>query len=364
MNPKGALALALALTLSACGAAGQPTPPRTVVNGPVRAVRLDYENMARSRPTLDALEKKLRASGANTVALGAGRPDWTYFKWRGHRGAWSGDVTDTAVDFLWRDATRFGKWAAVDAVVDVLAPRYVASHPAAAAISWRGVRSPNLVSTTELVQGEMGDLLVAMVDYIASRYPVNSVSLTELDYYIDGYGDDDAASYRRFTGRTDWPRSADGSINIDDPSIGQWRSREIGKLIARAAAAVHAHGKKLYVDVQVEWDHLERAGASHGQDYATLLQSADRLVIWDYFGLAGRPPEVTTPVARALSRYGPDRLILSVGLWPPEGVSAPEMRTALRCGLAEGLANQWVTPSRFMTADHWRALAEVWTGPP
>lgn len=361
------LSLLLAAALPPAGPAtgraeGLSSPPRSVPAGPVRAVRLDYENMARSRPLLDELEKRLVAAHANTVALGAGRLDWTYFKWRGHRGSWSSDVHNTAVDFLWRDAARFGKWAAVDAVVDVLAPRYVASHPQAAAVSWRGVRSANLVSTTQLVDGEFGALLVEMVDYIASRYPVNSVSLTELDYYIDGYGEDDAASYRKFSGRGDWPRSADGSINIDDPSIGAWRSHEVGRFLQRAAAAAHTHGKKLYLDVQVEWDHLERRGASHGQDYGVMLGFADRLVVWDYFDLAGRPPEYTTEVARSLLPFGQDRIILSVGLWPKEGapVSPDALRIALKAGLSAGVINEWVTPSRFMDQDHWRALADSW----
>ena len=348
----------------ACGLALCALLPAFGQEKPVRAVRLDYENMARSRPGLDALEKLLIASHANTVALGAGRMDWTYFKWRWHRGSWSSDVSNTAVDFLSRDVGRFGRWAAVDAVVDVLAPRYVAAHPTAAAVSWRGVRSASLVSTTQLVNGEFGTLLVEMVDYIAARYAVQSISLTELDYHIDGYGEDDAASYRLFTGRGDWPRSADGTINIDDPSIAQWRSYEVGRFLQRAAAAAHSHGKRLYFDVQVEWDHLERHGASHGQDYRVMLESADRLVVWDYFDLAGRPPEYSTQVARSLKGLGPDRVILSVGLWPKEGtpVSPGALRTALLAGLSEGLMNQWVTPSRFMTPDHWKVLEDVWAG--
>ena len=355
MRTRTACAIALALC-AALPAVGQEKP--------IRAVRLDYENMARSRPGLDALEKRLIAAHVNTVALGAGRADWTYFKWRGHRGSWSSDVTDTAVDFLSRDVGRFGKWAAVDAVVDVLAPRYVAAHPGTAAISWRGVRSNGLVSTAQLVNGEFGALLVDMVDYIAAHYPVSSISLTELDYYIDGYGEDDLAAYRLFTRRRDWPRSADGSINIDEPSIGKWRSHEVGQFLQRAASAAHSHGKKLYLDVQVEWDHPELHGASHGQDYSAMLRSADRLVVWDYFGLAGRPPERTTEVVRSLKAFRPDSIILSVGLWPKEGapVSPEELRIALLSGMAGGIANQWVTPSRFLTQDHWSVLADVWAG--
>jgi hypothetical protein len=356
MRTPSALALALALSVGI---------PAVGSSEPIRAVRLEYENMARSRPFLDALEKNLVAAHANMVALGAGRLDWTYFKWRWHRGSWSSDVTDTAVDFLSRDAGRFGKWAAVDAVVDVLAPRYIAEHPFAAAVSWRGVRSTNLVSTTQLAHGEFGNLLVEMIDYIAAHYPVDSVSMTELDYYIDGYGEDDAAAYSLFTRRQDWPRSGDGSINIDDPSIGAWRSHEVGQFLQRAAAAAHSHGKKLYFDVQVGWDHLGRGATAHGQDYDVMLASADRLIVWDYFDLAGRPPGYTRDVAQSLLKLGQDRVILSVGLWPKEGtpVSPDALRVALSAGLSAGISNQWVTPSRFLTQDHWQVLSDVWAGP-
>jgi hypothetical protein len=214
------------------------------------------------------------------------------------------------------------------------------------------------------VNGEFGSLLVEMVDYIAAHYPVSSISLTELDYYIDGYGEDDLAAFRLFSGRRDWPRSQDGSINIDHPSVGKWRSHEVGRFLERAAAAAHSHGKKLYLDVQVEWDHLERHGASHGQDYGVMLGSADRLVVWNYFGLAGRPPEFTNDVARSLKGFGQDKIILSVGLWPKEGapITPPALRVALLAGMSEGILNQWVTPSRFLTQEHWDVLASVWAG--
>lgn len=96
-----------------------------------------------------------------------------------------------------------------------------------------------------------------------------------------------------------------------------------------------------------------------------MLQSADRLVVWDYFGLAGKPAEYTAQVARSLLKFGKDRIILSVGLWPKEGnpVSPQGLTIALLSGRAEGISNQWVTPSRFLTQDHWRALSEVWTRP-
>ncbi len=301
-------------------------------------------------------------ANVNMVALGAGRLDWNYFKWEGHEDWWSSDVTDTGTDFMALDAARFGKWAHVNAVVDVFAPRYIAAHPQSAAVSWLGKRNDHLVSTTELVHGDFGNQLLEMLDYIAARYPVNSISITELAYYTDGYGDDDKTAYTAYTGRADWPRNAIGLVNIDDPSIGKWRSYEISHFVDRAAAVVHRHNKKLYMDVDVSWGRLERESAEKGQDYAAMLQYADRLVIWDYFGISGYRPDYTGVIARYLKKYGPDKIIISVGLWAKgEGTISPDaLRQAMQAGLQSDIPNLWITPSLRLNEEHWKALTEVW----
>lgn len=97
--------------------------------------------MTKSRAEIEALEPKMLKANVNMVALGAGRLDWNYFKWEGHEDWWSSDVTDTGTDFMALDAARFGKWAHVNAVVDVFAPRYIAAHPQSAAVSWLGKRN-------------------------------------------------------------------------------------------------------------------------------------------------------------------------------------------------------------------------------
>lgn len=304
----------------------------------------------------------MQKANVNLVALGAGRLDWTYFKWEGHDSNWSSDVRDTGIDFLAQDAARFSRWADVDVVVDVLAPRYIAAHPEAAAVSWLGERSASLVSTTELVRGEFGNQLIEMLDYIAAHYPVNSISITELSYYTEGYGDDDKAAYKAYTGRADWPRNPIGLVNIDDPSIGEWRSYEIGRFLERAAAVVHQHGKKLYMDVEVSWGQLHREAMDKGQDYEVLLQHADRLIVWDYFGLSGYRPDYTTNIAHYLSKYGRDRIIISVGLWARDGgvISPDALRLAMQAAVKSEIPNLWITPSLYLSEEHWRVLEDVW----
>ncbi len=337
-------------------ATSQPAPE------PVRALRIDFPNLQQSRAEVPALEQNMQRAGVNMVGLGAGRAEWTSFKWTGHEDRWSSDVRDTNIDFLAEYAARFGKWAHVSAVIDVYAPRYLQVHPERAAISWLGQPSLYLVSTTQLVEGEFGVQLLDMLDYVAGHYPVHSVSLTELAYYTEGYGDDDKAAYLAYTSRLDWPRTSKGQINIDDPSIGKWRSYAIGRFVQRAAETVHRHGKQLFIDVSVSWGHLERESAENGQDYASLLQQADRLLVWDYFDLNGYPPEYTKDIASYLKKYGPDRIIITIGLWGPNEqiISPAALRRAMQAAVEGGLPNLWITPSRYLSDQHWQVLAEQW----
>jgi hypothetical protein len=339
-----------------------PTATVTPLPVPVRAVRIDFASLKESRSDIQALEQKISTINVNLVALGAGRLDWNYFKWEGHENFWSSDVRDTGIDFLAEDAARFSQWAHVNAVVDVFAPRYIAEHPHAAAVSWLGERSGHLVSTTELVRGEFGSLFLHMLDYIAAHYPIDSVSITELSYYIEGYGDDDKAAYTAYTGRTDWPRNPLGLVNIDDPSIGRWRSYEIGRFLEQAATVVHRYNKKLYVDVEVSWGHLSSESAERGQDYGTLLKYADGLVVWDYFGLSGYPPDYTGEIARSLRKYGANRIIISIGLWSRRGevISPVALQRAMQAALHSDIPNLWITPSLLLSEEHWQVVTDLW----
>lgn len=89
----------------------------------------------------------------------------------------------------------------VSAIVDVFAPRYIAQHPKAVALAPDGTPIPHQVSTMALVEGDFGQQLLALLDYVAAHYPVDSISLTELSYAKEGYGPDDKAADLAYTGR-------------------------------------------------------------------------------------------------------------------------------------------------------------------
>jgi hypothetical protein len=118
------------------------------------------------------------------------------------------------------------------------------------------------------------------------------------------------------------------------------------------------------MDVEVSWGRLDRESAEKGQDYAVMLQHADRLVIWDYFGLSGFRPEYTGEIARFLAKYDPDKIVLSIGLWARGGgfISPDALRRAVQAGLQSTIPNLWITPSQYLSDDHWKALTDIWGG--
>jgi len=337
----------------------------------MRAVRIDYLDMSASRGEVDALEAHMQAAGVNLVAVGAGRTDWTYFPWQHHQDSWSSDVKSNGEDYLLDDSSRFGKWAHVSAVVDVLAPRYIQTHPGTAAISWLGVPSVDLVGTMEMVDGTHGQDVLDMISAIAAGYPVNSITISELVYYVDGFGPRDKLAYLNYTGRHDWPRFPNGQIDIDDPSIGTWRSYEIDRFIDRAAAILHAQGKQLFIEVRAGVAPDGHVFINNGTDIGQLLQHVDRVIIWGNRDLDGHSQQALEAVAQYINRYGNDRIVLSIGAWDkkydPEvpnsqmsSMSAADFQTALQTAVQSGARDLWITPSFLLSEADWQALKAQW----
>jgi len=342
-------------------------PTQTPVIAPnstgIHAIGLTWPDYSTSRAIVPQVEQQLKAAGMNMIALNAGRVEWTYFKWAGNQSSWSGAVTDTGIDFLAQDAARFGQWAHVDAMIDILSPNYILAHPDKAAINALGVPSTDLVSTVEMVNGAYSQRLLAMVEYIAANYPVNSISITELQYRVDGYGPDDTASYLAYSKRTDWPRNSDGSINIDDLSIGTWRSYMIGTLLSKATAIAHKYGKQLFMDVNLNVNNLALMENNTGQNYKVMLQNADKIIVWGYFAEDQFPPTTFVKVGQFLSQLGLDRVILSIGLWGATSnttASASDVQVAIQSAQTGGMPNLWITPYSLTSAANWQAMDALW----
>lgn len=341
----------------------EPTPtPIPTLPSPIRAVGVSYAHISTSRDDVPTLQAQMAAAGVNWVGLTAGRPDWAYFRWTPYPEYWSSAVRTNAIDYLAEDSAAFA-FGHVNAIVDVYAPNYILAHPDAAAISFWGEASPLLVSTAALTSGPFHDLLLDMLTFIAANYPVDSISLTELSYRIYGYGPDDLALYQAYSGRADWPRNRQGAIEVDHPSIGEWRSQALAGFLAAAADRVRPHGVQLYFDVSVSWGNLDNEGREYGHHYATLLQVVDGLIVWGYTDLAGYPPNYAGEIAAYLATHYPEeRIIISVGLWGQEGdIMSPESLAAAVTSISNtALPDTWITPTSLMTTAHWQALAAAW----
>jgi hypothetical protein len=201
---------------------------------------------------------------------------------------------------------------------------------------------------------------------------VNSILITELVYYVDGYGEKDKTAYLAYTGRADWPRTAEGQITIDDPSIGAWRSFEIGRFLEKASRVVRQYGKQLFVEARVSLDETGNVLTHTGTDLSMMLKYIDRLVVWGNHDLGGRSPQALSSVGQLLTTYGADRVILMIGLWDKNygaevstgsmsAISAEDLKLALNSSAQGGMADQWVTPSFLLSEAHWQVLKTAWS---
>ncbi len=350
---------------------GTPVPAQFTTQAPVQLVRVDYTDLTSSRDEVAGLEKHMQEVGVNMVGVGAGRVDWTYFPWKGHSDSWSDAVRTTGVDYLKEDASRFGKWSQVYAAIDVLSPLFIKAHPAAAAVSWSGQPSQNLVGLMELVEGDFGTELLSMIDYIAVNYPVNAITLSEMVYYVDGFGEKDKTAFLAYSKLADWPHNADGNIDLDSPVIGQWRAYELGRFLEKAAAVVHRSNKKLFFEVHINLDPAGKVWLQNGTDYDQFLKYADKLLVWGNYNMEGRALGAIVNVAYYLTRLDPERVILMIGLWAEnypsdtpkqdmEAIPAEDLHTALSAAGQGEIKSLGVVPSFLLGDEHWQVLQEMW----
>ncbi|HSB19745.1 MAG TPA: glycosyltransferase family 2 protein [Anaeromyxobacteraceae bacterium] len=304
---------------------------------------------------------------ADLIGIGAGRAEWTYFRWAGHEERWSNHQKGEPRDLLLVASQELrDRGFRVAAFIDLYAPGWIRTHPGAAAIQADGTPHPEQVSLAELAEGEFGKVVLEMIEYLAASYPIDAIDVTEAAYRHTSFGPADLASYRRASGRSSWPRDWRGRVDVDDPTVWEWKCGLLESFVARAAEAAHRHGKLLYLDVAASWKDLRRDGKDHGHDYARLLRHADHLVVWDYFALEGLPPEASRELARRLAATLPaGRWTLSVGLWGPGGkvVPAADLAAALAASVEGGAGRIWVTPVDQITPQHWDAILRTWLVP-
>ncbi len=296
---------------------------------------------------------------SRVVGVSAGRPEWTYFKWEGHEDAWSNHQKGAKEDLLFTAARAFNSAGfKVAAFVDIYGPNYIRDHPGTGAVGFDGRVNSEQPGFMEIVEGGYGRLILEMIDYICRNYQVDIIDMTEMPYYSYSYGSKDLKSYMMFSKRPDWPRTRDGRVNRDDPTIWEWRSSLMEGYIKKAAEIAHRRHKELYVDVPISWADFKRNGRDSGLDYKRVLRHADNIVVWNYFYLEGKPPSVSESVSRYLVKNLPrDSFYVSLGLWGKNGPMDPKtLSEGLRSTIMGGVKRIWVTPDSLMTEAHWNAV--------
>ncbi|MHA7223379.1 hypothetical protein ACX80S_13820 [Arthrobacter sp. RHLT1-20] len=346
----------LALAASGCGGprgASAPAAERTVGVG--------YETVVDAASTLPALARRLDEVNANGVTISVGRLDWTAFPWDAHpeiEAVPGRDHVAEAIKALGTGAN--GEKRRITLTIDLLVPGWISANPGLAGINFDGTRSRDFASVTALTTGPVGERLVEFVAEVTQRYRPDAVALTELMFDNNTYGGDDRDAYRLASGAADWPRLANGDIDVEHASIGSWRSKAVASLVGRASAAAHANGATLDMDVRAPWQDPAGDRPESGHDYALLASAADRLVVWNYFGLNDTAPSYSADLATALAKRS-DKFAISVGMWAKEGsISAADLASGLEASVSGGATAVAVTPSSMLDDDDWRALKKAW----
>jgi cellulose synthase/poly-beta-1,6-N-acetylglucosamine synthase-like glycosyltransferase len=296
----------------------------------------------------------------HTIGISAGRVEWAHFRWQGHPTQWSSLQKRASVDMLGEAIRDFNKHGLrTVAMVDFYSPDLVKRSPEKAAIRFDGMRSTDQVCFSELVDGAYGQQIIEMVSYLSHNYPLDAIALTELGYYSFCFDDRCLRSYHDGTGQAAWPRKRlGGGIDRDDPSVWEWRSERMKLFLRKVADAAHSGGKRLIVDVPVSWKDLRRHGKDSGLDYARVLQNADQIVVWNYFGVEQKSPEVSQHVVEDLLQdFPPGKFFVSIGLWRPNGILDPQaFQKGLAYSMKSGAPNIWITPNELMSRAHWAAV--------
>ena len=315
------------------------------------------------RNAINKVTERPMINKAEIIGIGAGRPEWVYFRWEGNESSWSNHQKGEPKDMMLLAANTFHSVGArVAAMIDLYAPKYIAEHPQAAALRFDGFRSTDQVSLVELTQGEYGTITLNMMDYLAGHYPIDIISLTEIPYSSFSFAPEDLVSYRKFSGQNNWPRDKSGKIDRNDPKIWAWKGELMENYIRKAADIVHRHGKELYVDVPVSWNNFSWEGKEAGLDYRRILKHADKIVLWNYFHLEGKPPEISNSLSQYMRKNFPSSsYYISIGLWGSnKPADAASLDAAIGSTLSGGSSQIWITPNDMLGDAHWNSLLHHW----
>lgn len=332
-----------------------------------RSMNFGFEDLVTATPRWADYGPNLQKAHVNAISLAVGRTDWLAFEWSTVPEISASMVQESGTDYVAEALDKLGKFLPKDyqltLTIDALLRNWISQQANLAGTTPSGKKSSEFASVTALTEGAVAERLVNLVGELCTRYTPHRIALTELMFDNATFGEEDLKSYCTTTGAKDWPRRNDGSINESHASIGQWRSKALASLLSKVKAEARRHDDtQLDVDVRAPWDDAEGDRTESGHNYKMLLESVDRIVVWNYFGLENKPPTYGGEVTKELKKSFSDNFTMSSGLWAPDNqtVSPRDLETSLQAVAKAGANSVSVTPASMMTPDHWHVLEKIW----
>jgi len=340
---------------------------------PEHGLGIGFETIIEAPESLNQLASDINSTDINALYISVGRIDWTGYPWTNHENAWSGPVSENGADYVERTiktlaTTETERHRRIILVVDCLAPKFLEAHPDLQGLDEAGTPADGFPSVAALEDSTYRTELLDLAADVAQRFSPEEIAFTELMFDDHTFGPKDLTSYKKFTGHSGWPLLPNGRIDQTDSSIAQWRSHALAGFLQAARERIHPFNIDVSIDVRTDLQDPLHGRAASGHDVPLLAMQADRITVWNYFGLSGYPPEHSERIVEKLENARlPSEFVYSVGLWntpsadsPGPTITAHELETALRSSAISPSINLQVTPVSLMTDEHWKILQRLW----
>ncbi|MGH3652934.1 hypothetical protein [Glutamicibacter sp.] len=333
-----------------------------------RVVNVGFEDITAEDPArIPEIARRLDSVNATGVSLSIGRLDWVAFPWPAQRDVESSEVAQTGRDYVAEAISAFrcdaqGKRRAIYLNIDTLLGRELERQPSLSGINTEGHPSKNWASISAWKEGGLETRLVELVSEAVRRYAPDGINVTELMFPSYTFGDDDLKNFEKFSERSDWPRSADGTIDSTSEQIYLWRSKTVTSIMKKVADSLDETGPVLTMDVRSPANEDPRGRPDSGQDYGQLLQVVDRLNIWNFRGIASSNRFSTNELVQRYIKQEPEKYSLEIGLWEGEGaMGSSSVSKELRNAEDHSLLHVSITPTSLMDDSIWSVLEGAWS---
>jgi hypothetical protein len=293
-----------------------------------------------------------RSYEVNTAVLPAGNVFSTYFKYGTYTEKWSAytqKYDQDYVDEMISKARGAGLYAVLE--VNAQSEEYATRYKDAASVTYEwGVLRKRICLTT-LTNDPYKTEFFEMVKYLADNYDAEAILITQLYYLEDCFCIDCLESYIDYMAQKgvpveDWPR-IDGSINIYDPTIREWKTSKITQFLQQLREYIRDSNKELWVEVPVS-TNLEYASSDYGLSLPEMEKIADRIVLIN-IGLQN-PPRVEY-IAKSLPT--PSKYIMSFYIESSAPPARENLINSLIVAYNKGITSVGVYPQSALTDSLW-----------